>query len=210
MKERPVTLLLVGSLVVMFGVTLALGGATPSVLMKLGARRDLMGFPEENWRLLASMFLHYGWVHFLVNTAFLAVVAGLLEPLAGRFQTLYLFLFTGFAANLAASELAWQRPAVGASGAVLGLTAALLVLLLRGWGDYEPELRKKMAMMLGSALALSMFPDPRVDLTAHGAGMLLGGLYAAVLPRERGWVVSLVSALAVLVAIVSRGPSLGF
>lgn len=209
MKERPITVLLVSSLVVMFAVTLAMGGATPSVLMKLGARRDLLGFPEENWRLLASMFLHYGWLHFLVNTVFLAVVAGLLEPLAGRFQTLYLFVFTGFAANLAASELAWQRPAVGASGAVLGLTAALLVLLVRGWGDYDPELRKKTAVVLGSALALSLIPDPRVDLTAHAAGMVLGGLYALVLPHERGWIVSLVSLVAVVLAAAARGPSLG-
>ncbi len=179
------TLALATLLIGLWLVSEAMGGSTdPTVLSRLGARRALYGFSEQSWRLLASMFLHYGLFHLVCNTGFLLVVGWWLEPIIGKLHTAYLFVYVGFAANLISSELAWQRPAVGASGAVLGLAAALLLLILRGMDSLEDDFRKRLMVVLAAGLVLSLVPDARFDNVAHGAGIALGGLYGLTLPRQ--------------------------
>lgn len=84
-------------------------------------------------RLLASMFLHGGWLHLAGNVAFLAVFGDDVEGKLRRGRFLALYLLSGLIAT-AAQTLATPRstvPLIGASGAIAGVLGAFLVLFPR-------------------------------------------------------------------------------
>lgn len=84
-------------------------------------------------RLVASMFLHGGWLHVLGNLAFLAVFGDDVEGRLRRGRFLSLYLVCGLVAT-AAQTLATPRsplPLIGASGAIAGVLGAFLVLFPR-------------------------------------------------------------------------------
>lgn len=83
--------------------------------------------------LLASMFIHAGWLHILGNMLFLWVFGDNVEDAFGHLGYLIFYLFCGLAAGLGQVYAAPQAaiPAVGASGAIAGVLGAYLVLYPR-------------------------------------------------------------------------------
>src|SRR6185295_12620812 len=75
----------------------------------------------EWWRLVTSLFLHGGLLHFVFNTYVLLQLGPLVEETYGteRFWTMY--LWAGLCGNLAAQLLRPEVPVVGASGSIVGL-----------------------------------------------------------------------------------------
>lgn len=80
-------------------------------------------------RLVASLFLHGGWLHLLGNLAFLAVFGDDVEGKLGGRKFLALYLLSGLVASLAQVAVAPRStvPIVGASGAIAGVLGAFLV-----------------------------------------------------------------------------------
>ncbi len=89
--------------------------------------------PELGIRVLASMFLHGGWLHVFFNLTYLFVFGGSVEERFGHGRYLALYLLCGFAAAythvLAAPGS--TVPLIGASGAIAGVLGAQLVLYPR-------------------------------------------------------------------------------
>ena len=85
------------------------------------------------FRLLASLFLHAGWIHLLGNLAFLLVFGDDVEGRLPRARFLALYLLSGLAASLTqiAATPRSALPLVGASGAIAGVLGAFLVLFPR-------------------------------------------------------------------------------
>jgi membrane associated rhomboid family serine protease len=85
------------------------------------------------FRLVASLFLHAGWLHLLGNLAFLLVFGDDVEGRLPRARFLALYLLSGLAAALAqiAATPHSALPLVGASGAIAGVLGAFLVLFPR-------------------------------------------------------------------------------
>jgi membrane associated rhomboid family serine protease len=81
-------------------------------------------------RLIASLFLHAGWIHLLGNMAFLAVFGDDVEERMGGFRYLALYLLSGLVATGAqvAATPHSEVPLVGASGAIAGILGCFLVL----------------------------------------------------------------------------------
>ena len=82
------------------------------------------------FRVLASLFLHAGWIHLLGNMAFLAVFGDDVEERLGGLRYLALYALSGLVAT-AAQIAATPRstvPLVGASGAIAGVLGCFLVL----------------------------------------------------------------------------------
>ena len=80
-------------------------------------------------RLIASLFLHGGWLHLLGNLAFLAVFGDDVEGKLGGRKFLVLYLLSGLVASLAQVAVAPRSTVaiVGASGAIAGVLGTFLV-----------------------------------------------------------------------------------
>jgi len=90
----------------------------------------------EWWRLVTSIFVHFGWIHILTNMWCLWNLGLLGEPLLGEFGIVAAYLLTGVAGNLLSVAFNQRPPgqaggvlSAGASGAVFGLAGVLLMLL---------------------------------------------------------------------------------
>jgi len=113
---------------------LSLGPDLPRELARLAvspaglvAFADPIHLPQ---RILASFFLHGGWLHLIGNLAFLLVFADDVEERLGATRFLALYLGSGVVATLAQSFATPRShlPLVGASGAIAGVLGAFLVM----------------------------------------------------------------------------------
>lgn len=95
----------------------------------------------EPWTLITSMFLHApnSLLHILFNMIALYSVGPVLERMIGHWRFLGLYVISGLGGSLglmvwaavAPGGIGWQMAAYGASGALFGLFASLLVVYRR-------------------------------------------------------------------------------
>jgi rhomboid protease GluP len=166
------------------------------------------------WRLVTSMFLHYGILHLAFNMWILWDLGRIVERLVGSVGFLLLYFVSGIAASIA--SLAWKPTVVsaGASGAVFGVAGALLAFLaICRDGAIVSELKRlrgSMAGFLGYNLLFGIM-SPRIDMAAHVGGLVAGfacGLILSqrlsvdVIPRRllRNAAVAVVGAIALTLA----------
>ncbi|MBI2496836.1 MAG: rhomboid family intramembrane serine protease [Opitutae bacterium] len=145
----------------------------------------------EWWRLLTSMFAHYGLLHLALNMWALLNVGPFLERLLGRALFWLIYLAAGLQGGLL--SIAWNRDRVwsaGASGAVFGLYGALLGWLLHQKhglprGLYRPLLTN--SLFFAGCNVFFGLTRPGIDNACHlggfAAGFVLGWLTA--LPVDR-------------------------
>ncbi len=94
---------------------------------------DLIGSvldTELRTRILLSMFLHGGLMHFLGNMLYLWIFGDNVEDRCGHVKYLIFYLLTGYAASIAHiwSDPASRIPSIGASGAIAGVLGAYMTL----------------------------------------------------------------------------------
>ena len=76
------------------------------------------------YQLVTHMFAHGGWMHIIFNMYALWIFGTTLERVWGPKKFLIFYLVCGFAAGVAQMFLSTGGPAIGASGAVMGLLGA--------------------------------------------------------------------------------------
>jgi membrane associated rhomboid family serine protease len=213
-----VTPLLVGLILWVWICMLFGGGASPQqTLIDWGANYAPRTTHGEWWRLAGYAFVHAGLFHMLATIAALVPLGMVLERSVGRaaFAAIYL------ASAIVAGTLSlWTQPAtavaVGASGAVLGLTGLLIAFAIYGYLR-EPRLPFSLiaAKRLGAGLAIfalyNLLSDD-LSTVAELAGLttgLLGGLVIARgVAEEKPPVLksALVTGVVVVVALVAALP----
>lgn len=136
----------------------------------------------EYYRMVTSMFLHYGIFHLALNMFALWIVGGVLEPLLGRARFLALYLASGLGGSVATylfatlhEEEGFQVSAIsaGASGAVFGLFAAFYILMRRLGRDTS-----MITMILVVNLVLT-FVVANISIWGHLGGLVTGAVIAA-------------------------------
>lgn len=139
---------------------------------------------HEYYRLLTSIFLHFGIEHLLNNMVMLGALGMNLEPEIGKLRFLLVYFVSGIGGNICSLLLNISFGEVvisaGASGAVFGLTGALLCAVLRNKGRIG-RLHKKGVFVL---VILSIFlglSEPGVDNAAHIGGLICGFVLEALL-----------------------------
>jgi membrane associated rhomboid family serine protease len=165
---------------------------------------------QEPWRFLTSAFVHSPSllpVHIGFNMYALWLIGPYLEQLLGRLRFAVLYLVSAFGGSVVFLLLAtpsvtsrsWFTGAVGASGAVFGLFAAVVAI--------NRKLGRNSQAMVG-IMALNFvfgFVYPNVAWQAHLGGALTGAAIAAVFafaPTGRGRTqVQLLGVVAVLVLL---------
>ncbi len=174
-RQAPVTTLLLVLIGIVFLAETLLGGSTdPRVLLTLGANfPPLVLGSHQYWRLVASMFLHIGFVHLLVNGWALLQLGALFELILGSRKLLLVYFVSGIAGSLA-SVMFTQSLSAGASGAIFGVMGALIAFLLKRRQLLTPQAKGLLSQLVGWA-AINVFLGfsiPGIDNAAH-----LGGLH---------------------------------
>lgn len=162
-------------------VLLSFGGMTEDAtyMLEHGAMY-LPYFMEqgEYYRIFTSLFLHFGFEHLMSNMVVLAIMGKYLEPLVGKFRFVFIYFVSGLAGNVLSSgaELLTKDYAVsaGASGAIFGVTGALLALAIIGRGRVGTLTKQDILVMVAVNLYIG-FTSQGVDNLAHIGG-LLGGM----------------------------------
>lgn len=160
--------------------------------IKYGANNGAATTDGEWWRLVTSMFLHYGILHLALNMWALFNTGMFLEKLQGRVLFAIAYLGSGLAGGFA--SILWNGDRVwsaGASGAVFGVIGAIAGFAVR---ERQSVPRNVLRGMMGSSLAfagyniLFGFSIPGIDNAAHlgglAGGFALGWLLAMPVDRE--------------------------
>jgi rhomboid protease GluP len=164
--------------IVFFVMEEARGGSENlSVLMQLGAIYQPAIQSGQYYRLVTAMFLHIGLSHLASNMYALFIIGSTLERVYGHDRFIIVYLVSGLCGSiLSAISIPAGIVAAGASGAILGSLAALIVLQLR-------FSRVSLGIGLGSAILslsyniLSGFvPSSGIDNAAHLGGAMAGAL----------------------------------
>lgn len=136
---------------------------------------------HEYYRLLTSMFLHFGFEHLINNMIILIFLGDTLELLAGKFRYLLIYLAGGIAGNIIST--AWDMRtgeyavSAGASGAVFAVIGALIFLVLRSKGRIEGMTGRRLIFMAVLSI-LEGLTSSGVDNIAHIGGLAAGFLLA--------------------------------
>ncbi len=220
-RDNPllVTQVLVGLNVLVFlatalgGTSLGFGGGASPLYVRLALQPvgrvysdvgAVSGVADgEYWRLLTATFLHFGFVHVLLNMLALYSLGPVLETAFGRARYLAVYLLSGLAGTTATYVFGpVDQLAAGASGAVFGLFAAAYVVeRRRGSGAAQ-----QYAVLLGINLVLT-FTIPFIDVRGHLGGLVAGAVGAAVLvyapkgPRRTAVQAGGLAALGVLLVV---------
>ena len=128
----------------------------------------------ETYRLLTSMFLHYGLLHLAMNMLATWVFGLEVEAQEGPVRTVAAFLVAGVVGGAAA--YLFHPPfaqVAGASGGVFGLLGVALILTVRA-GRPTQSLIGLLVINLFIGIAV-----PNISLAAHAGGFAAGVLYGA-------------------------------
>lgn len=182
----PFILALIAANVAMFAWEMAAGALSDrDAIIAAGALARDEVIAGEWWRLFSAMFLHGGFDHLLGNMIVLYIVGIACEHALGFARTAFVYFAGGIAGCLLSVAMS-PGPSVGASGAIFGVSAAVIVILVRYRDRYHLR-DKRIGLVLGVWGAYQLligFALPVVDNFGHLGG-LAGGALATLLVRPR-------------------------
>lgn len=186
LKRAPVTTALLAIIGVVFALEWLNGALVDDQkLVDMGAIIPHMLSYGQYWRAIAAMFLHAGVLHWAANSWALFQLGALYEVMFGSKRFLVTYFVTGIIASIASSIVA-QGPAVGASGAILGILGAFFFSIRRSpmWRHdrMARNLLPQLVFWAGLNIALG-FQIKNIDNAAHIAG-LVSGILLGFLPHR--------------------------
>jgi len=179
------TIVLILAITVGFGIEIATNSVgNDDALLKLGALPDNGQLQGEVWRIATYSFLHFNWMHLLLNVGLLFWIGRIVEQEVGAGQGALIY-FVSVICSAAVILLMhnWhpkQGGTVGASGGVFGLLGAALIISYRQNG--ERRLQKGLWIVLLAGFGVSLLPD--VSMAGHIGG-IIGGVPVALLVNVR-------------------------
>lgn len=189
--SRPVTILLaliLTTFLLSYSYFLLPGPAT-STLSSLCFKQGLL-VPEqirtgEYWRLITCLFLHLHFFHLAFNLLGLWWFGRIAENIFGTVGFLVIYFVAGLASGAAYVLLGSAAPALGASGAIMGVVGAVAVGIFRLHAVLPQSIRKRQLLLLIGLLALQAVMDqiiPNIGVSIHMFGLATGVLIGLILP----------------------------
>ena len=163
-----------------------MGGPSPQQMTHWGGNFAPLTLGGEPWRLITYMFLHYGLIHFGFNMWCLWDLGNLAESLYGDWTYAFLYIVSGLGGGIAS---VWWHPgtvSAGASGAIFGITGALIAGLKLG------EFALPRNMISGVLRSVVMFAgynlvfgaiSGRTDNACHVGGLVTGLVFGALIAK---------------------------
>lgn len=146
----------------------------------------------QYYRLLTSVFMHFGINHLLNNMLVLFILGDNLERALGKVKYLIFYLLCGVGANLISlmfhlGEQGNYVVAAGASGAIFGVVGGLIYAVAVNKGRLE-DLSSHQLVILVLFTLYHGFTSAGVDNAAHVGGLICGILLGIILykrPKRR-------------------------
>ena len=178
--KMPATVALIAINVIVFVIELVGGGSGSfsgggTVIHDAGLRGPDVANGDW-WRVISGGFLHAGFLHLLLNMYVLYVAGSILEPGIGTPRFLGIYFVSLIAGSLGALIVDPNALTVGASGAIFGLMAAVVVIA-RGRGMEQIASQFGLFIVLNLVLTFSI---SGISVGGHIGG-LIGGTVAALL-----------------------------
>lgn len=156
------------------------------------------------YRLVTSMFLHFGILHIAFNMWALLVIGTPLEQMLGRLRFLVLYFLSGLGGGLLSMAFGpIDETAAGASGAIFGLFGAFYVITRRRGLETGP-----IVGLIAINLVFS-FTFNGIDWRGHVGGLIAGAavafVYAAAPSGPRRDQLQAVGCVAVAVVLALAG-----
>jgi rhomboid protease GluP len=190
MRHAPaVVLLLIAANVAVFIWEVVTGALTSQErVVQAGALTRTTVLAGEWWRLVGATFLHGSWEHLISNCLVLYIAGMACEHAFGTLRTAAIYVASGISGSVA-STLFSPGPSVGASGAIFGVVAAVIVTLYRH--QHRFFLRdKRIGIVLGAWSVYQIFTGfmtPYIDNWAHVGGLVGGAAASLVLTPRVMW-----------------------
>jgi rhomboid protease GluP len=173
---------------VMLGETYFGGSAEIDTLDQLGAVIPPLVLDGEWWRLFTAQFLHFGWIHLVMNLIALQHFGSFVEREFGWFRFIGLYLLSGACAMLCLVMLTAYRLLeldliVGASAGVMGLIGASTATFLIAWFYHRADIARKRlgSMMLIMVVQIAFdYMTPQISMAGHLSGFVFGFLIAMI------------------------------
>lgn len=193
LKKTPMTsMILIINILVFLVVEITGGTENTKHMLRCGAAYvPRIVFDHQYYRLLTSMFLHFGIEHLANNMLSLFVMGGRLETVVGKWKFLAIYLLGGLCGGTLSAYAEWSKQkyavSAGASGATFAILGALVFLIIRNKGRVEDLSSRQILLVLVLSLYLG-FTSSGVDNVAHVGGVIGGFLVAMLLcfPKRSG------------------------
>ncbi|MBE5882220.1 MAG: rhomboid family intramembrane serine protease [Lachnospiraceae bacterium] len=145
---------------------------------------------EHDWyRFITSVFLHADVYHLSGNMIYLYTLGDIVERELGHVKYFVLYMLSGLAGNIMSMAFSIVMndftPSLGASGAIFGITGALLWIVIRNRGRHEEITIPKIIFLIAYSL-YNGFVSTNVDNAAHVGGLIGGFVLAILLYRKKG------------------------
>ena len=191
-RQYPITALLIAINVAYFAFAawhgMDLIQPTAQVALDWGADYPPLTFLLEPYRLLSSMFVHFGLLHLAFNMWALYAFGSIAEPLWGRRVLLLIYFAAGLMGNLLSGLHALYMTlhdgslppvSAGASGAIMGLAGALTLWACRPQFAHQALWLNRRALLtiLTINLAIGVMISA-INQVAHVGGLLMGAILA--------------------------------
>ena len=177
-KKPYITKFLIAIITIIMALMTISGGSTNiPVLYKFGGLIK-NGHPI---RIISSLFLHIGFIHYLTNAWALYVLGKQTESFYGHVKMFIIFLYSGVIGNLLSMLLMEENViSAGASGAIFGLMGAMLYFALNQRTYMGEALKNQILPVIIINLFLS-FTLPSINLFAHLGGFIGGIIISTAL-----------------------------
>lgn len=175
-----VTIGLIAINVIWFIVLSFMGDTTSASFMwSMGADYGPSVFEEyQFYRLLLSMFMHFGFPHLVGNMVYLAVAGTRVEKSIGHLRFFLIYMLAGIAASFFSTAYYYltgqATVSAGASGAIYGIIGIIIYLTGKNRGRIGIKAMGIRIMVVLIFLFYSNFVTPNVDIFAHLFGLIFG------------------------------------
>lgn len=200
-RKPIITYILIGINVLVFGLMYVFGKGSTDVgtLLSYGAltKYNVVNL-HEYYRLIASAFLHIGFLHLFCNMYALYIIGLQIESFYGHIKYLFIYLFSALAgALLSLIFTSTYTISAGASGAIFGLLGALAYFGYHYRAYLGNVLMKQIVPLILLNLAIG-FTIPGINIMDHVGGLFGGFLMANALgikyktskfEKINGWIV---------------------
>ncbi len=180
-------------------------------MIRFGTDYTPLTLAGQWWRLLTSIFLHFGLFHIAFNMWALYVNGRVAERIFGSPRYLVIYLVAGLSGSVA--SLLWH-PIVngaGASGAIFGVLGAMIAFFLKREGGVPASVIKAQLTSVSIFVAYSLLNAARyqgIDNAAHMGGLVAGFVLGFILSRpldaernSKRWTMQWAAALGLVCAV---------